>query len=77
MHLYSMYFTMTTRIELHWVRFRRWRDVIDSDDYGFPCVYLLADVDKTPLYIGATTQKSRKISGKLWAGGLRARYYHD
>ena len=36
--------------------------VIDSDDYGYPCVNEVGDTDKTPFYIGVTTQKKRKIN---------------
>lgn len=68
---------MSLHIELEWIKFSKWKDVIDTDDYGFPCVYVVGDTDRTPLYIGATTQKLRKINGTLMAGGLRARYFHD
>lgn len=68
---------MASSIELEWLKFSKWKDVIDSDDYGYPCVYVVGDSDKTPLYIGATTQKLRKVKGTLVAGGLRARYFHD
>lgn len=72
-----MYITMTSSVKLEWMKFSKWKDVIDTDDYGFPCVYIVADSDGTPLYIGATTQKKRKVKGNLLAGGLRARYFHD
>ena len=68
---------MNSDIELEWIKFSKWKDVIDSDDYGYPCIYIIGDADRTPLYIGATTQKIRKVRGTLFAGGLRARYFHD
>lgn len=70
---------MAARIELKWLMFSSWKEIIENDEgkYEFPCVYVVADSNNVPLYIGATTQKQREKDGKLWAGGIRARYYHD
>lgn len=68
---------MNSDVELEWIKFSKWKNVIDSDDYGYPCIYIVCDADRTPLYIWATTQKIRKVRGTLFAGGLRARYFHD
>lgn len=70
---------MKREVELNWIRFSKWVDVLNDKDgkYGFPCVYVLAEKDGTPLYIGKAATKRRVKGGTLWAGGLRARYYHD
>lgn len=68
---------MKHEVELNWIRFRKWKDVLDSEDgkYEFPCVYILAENDGTPLYIGKAATKPRVKRDTLWSGGLRARYY--
>lgn len=63
------------QVELKWKAFETWSDVIENSEYEFPCVYVLADRDGKPLYIGKATQERRTINGKLWAGELRARYH--
>lgn len=70
---------MTLEVELEWIRFSKWVDVLDDKDgrYEFPCVYVLAEKDGTPLYIGKAATKRRVKGGITWSGGLRQRYYHD
>lgn len=65
--------------KLEWLRFNKWEDVINDpkERYQFPCIYVVADKNRTPLYIGEATQKVRERNGKWWSGGLTARYYHD
>ena len=64
------------QVKLKWIRFQKWKDVLDSEDgkYEFPCVYVLAEKNGIPLYIGQAARKRRYKNGKLWSGGLRARY---
>ena len=70
---------MKRTVELDWVKFSKWADVLNDKDgrYEFPCVYVLAEKDGTPLYIGKAATKRRVKGGTTWAGGLRQRYYHD
>ena len=70
---------MNSTVELNWIRFSKWVDVLDDEDgkYEFPCVYILADKDGTPLYMGKATSKVRTKEGTTWSGGLRQRYFHD
>lgn len=67
---------MGLQVKLKWIQFRKWKDVLDSEDgkYEFPCVYILSDKDGTPLYIGQAARERKYKNGKLRAGGLRARY---
>ena len=69
---------MEKPINLKWLQFTTWKEVLDGEeDYQFPCVYILAEKNGKPLYIGKTTSKKREKNGKTWAGSLRARYFHD
>ncbi len=70
---------MKRTVELNWIRFSKWVDVLNDKDgrYEFPCVYVLAEKDGTPMYIGKAATKTRVKGDTLWAGGLRQRYYHD
>ena len=70
---------MNLTVELDWVKFSKWADVLDDKDgrYQFPCVYVLAEKDNTPLYIGKAATRTRVKGGTAWSGGLRQRYYHD
>lgn len=65
------------RLRLRWQRFREWFDVCDPDDerYQFPCIYVVADRRRVPLYIGSTRRDGRGNS--RWLGGLKGRYYSD
>jgi hypothetical protein len=67
------------RVELEWMKFSNWKEVLDNEEvkYEFPCVYVIADSDMEPLYISKTSQERRDKNGRMYAGGLRARYYHD
>ena len=66
---------MPKLIELEWIKFETWTEVLDDSRYEYPCVYVLGDEHGKPLYIGEATQKRRTKNGTLWAGGLRARYH--
>ena len=41
---------MKREVELNWIRFSRWGDVLNDKDgkYEFPCVYVLAEKDGPP-----------------------------
>jgi hypothetical protein len=57
--------------KFRWNRFRKWDEACD-EKYGFPSVYVIADKDGKPLYIGSTERKNGRF-----AGGLNGRYYAD
>ena len=68
---------MNNTVILNWIRFPKWVDILKDKRYEFPCVYVLAEKNGTPLYIGKATSKVRTKGGTTWSGGLRQRYYHD
>lgn len=70
---------MSNIVKLEWLEFNTWTEVLNDVEgrYGFPCVYVLADKNRVPLYIGSATQREKKKNGIEYSGGLRMRYYHD
>ena len=67
---------MSDIIKLIWIRFDTWEKVMNAEDakYEFPCVYVLAENDGTPMYIGSTRSRLHDLHGKPRSGGLRSRY---
>ena len=69
---------MDKSVKLDWLRFTTWTEALDGEsNYQFPCVYILAEKNGKPLYVGKAATKRRVKGDTPWAGGLRARYYHD
>ena len=69
---------MDKSVKLDWLRFTTWTEALDGEsNYQFPCVYILAEKNGKPLYVGKAATKRRVKGDTPWAGRLRARYYHD
>lgn len=69
---------MEKSFKLHWLKFSTWTEVLDGDGkYEFPCVYVLTERNGKPLYIGKATRRQKETTDTIYAGGLRARYFHD
>ena len=69
---------MDKSVKLDWLRFTTWTEALDGEsNYQFPCVYILAEKNGKPLYIGKASRRRKETKGRIYAGGLRARYFHD
>lgn len=66
-----------SEVRLRWQKFRKWTDVCDDRDgrYQHPCVYVVTNKNRKPLYIGQTTAVEHETNGVSYSGGLRMRYY--